>query len=92
MKTFIITYDLRQPSRNYSSLYESIKLLAGPNNWQHPLESVWIISVDDIDSNDIFKYIHKEMDTDDGLFIVEISEQDRQGWLPKSFWEWMKTR
>lgn len=94
MKTFIITYDLKQPDRNYSSLYDAIKSLAGKDNWQHPLESVWIIHVssNDITADTIFQLIHEQMDNDDSLFIAEISQQDRQGWLPQSFWEWMKEK
>ena len=30
----LITYDLKQPGRNYTDLYEAIKSLG---DWQHPL-------------------------------------------------------
>ncbi len=93
MKTFIITYDLRQPERNYSALYESIKNVAGEGNWQHPLESVWVVSIQEtFSANDVYNVVRKELDNNDSLFIVEITAKDRQGWLAKSFWEWMKNK
>ena len=93
MKTFAIAYDLKRPGRNYSALYDAIRTLAGNDNWQHPLESIWIVNMpDDSTANSIFKSIHAQMDENDSLFIFEITQQDRQGWLPKSFWEWMKDK
>lgn len=91
MKTFAITYDLKQPGRNYSALYDAIRTLAGEDNWRHPLDSVWIVRTDDeTTAQNIYEMIHKQMDTNDSLLIFEITRQDRQGWLPKSFWEWIK--
>lgn len=40
----LITYDLKQPGRNYTDLYEAIKSLG---DWQHPLESTWFVYVPD---------------------------------------------
>lgn len=91
MKLFLITYDLKQPGRNYSELYELIKSLAGENNWQHPLESTWMIKVSDSTTVDgITTQLRTSMDTKDSIFVVDISRMPYQGWLPKSFWDWMK--
>lgn len=93
LKTFIITYDLRQPERNYSTLYAAIKNMAGEGNWQHPLESVWVVSVlETFSANDIYNVVRNEIDDNDSLFIADITAKDRQGWLAKSFWEWMKNK
>jgi hypothetical protein len=29
------------------------------------------------------------MENNDYLFVVMINKQDRQGWLPKTAWEWL---
>lgn len=88
---YVIAYDLNQPGQDYSTLYESIKDLAGEGNWQHPLESVWVVRFrNNKDVGEIFDILHEKMDDNDSLFIVKITDQPRQGWLPKSFWEWMK--
>lgn len=91
MRIYAINYDLKQPGYNYSKLYEAIRSLAVDEQWQHPLESMWVISVqDDIRANDIFQALHDKMDGNDSLFIVDITMRDRQGWLSESFWTWMK--
>lgn len=93
MKTFIITYDLKQPGRNYSSLYDKIKIIAGEKNWQHPLESVWIVSISQTaTANYLYEQIRREIDDNDSLLIIDITAKDRQGWLSKSFWDWMKDK
>lgn len=91
MKLFLITYDLKQLSRNYSELYELIKSLAGENGWQHPLESTWMVKVNDSVSVDgITTQLREAMDTKDSIFVVDITGKPYQGWLPRSFWDWMK--
>jgi hypothetical protein len=30
------------------------------------------------------------IDQDDNIFIVELDIKNRQGWLPKSVWEWIR--
>ena len=91
MKLFLITYDLKQPGRNYSELYELLKTIAGENSWQHPLESTWIVKVNDTVSVDgITMQLRETMDARDSVFVVDITGQSYQGWLPRSFWDWMK--
>ena len=53
------------------------------------MESVWIVKTENTPDNyvDILK---DKIDKDDRLFIVEISQQKRQGWLPSKAWEWLK--
>ena len=52
MKFYAITYDLRQPGRKYDELYEEIKKQAGDSNWQHPMESFWVIAVSEYSPKD----------------------------------------
>ena len=93
MKIFLISYDLRHPERNYSVLYDAIKDLAGNGRWQHPLESIWVVAVDENRSaNSIFEILKPKIDNDDNLFVVEITDCDRQGWLAKSFWNWLNSQ
>jgi len=89
-KTFLITYDLNAVGKDYAGLYQLIKDLA-PNAWVHPLESVWCIKLpSQWTSNDIFTRLKPAIDANDNLFVVDITDQDRQGWMPKSFWTWLK--
>jgi len=88
-KLFLIIYDLRNPGRDYSSLYNAIKELS--SDYQHPLESTWFISTcAGYNSQDIYDKLKSSIDDNDGLFIINMDNlQDRQGWMPKSFWTWL---
>lgn len=91
MKLFLITYDLKQPGRNYTELYDLIKSIAGDEKWQHPLESSWVVKLQDsVSVDEITTRIREVMDSKDSLFVVDITGMSYQGWLPRSFWDWMK--
>jgi len=86
-KTYSISYDLRQPGRNYSGLYDAIKSL--DSDCQHPLESNWFIKSNS-EANDIYESLRPHIDDNDLLFIVEINADNRQGWMARTFWDWIK--
>lgn len=82
----LITYDLKQPGRNYTPLYETIKSLG---DWRHPLESTWFVQMEDgTDLNSVVDRLKSSSDVNDFFFAVEIKKH-YQGWLPKSFWAWI---
>lgn len=82
----LITYDLKQPGRNYTDLYEAIKSLG---DWQHPLESTWFVHLpDNSNLDEIVEKLKASADKNDFFFAVEITKR-YQGWLPKSFWTWI---
>ena len=89
MKVFIIAYDLRQAGQNYTSLYDNIKSLT--TDWQHPLESVWFVRVaENLSAQNIFDVLKPALDENDSLFIMDINNvNDKQGWMPKTFWTWL---
>jgi hypothetical protein len=67
MSAFLVTYDLRQPGRDYKRLYDRL------SGWRavHALESVWLIDAGTTAGalrDDLRGYI----DTNDRLFVVEI--------------------
>lgn len=95
MKLFAITYDLRKPGRNYNELYDAIKNKAGEGNWQHPMESFWVVAISEyslLDVNKLYDDLRLFIDENDSLFVVRIDYSERQGWMPKSFWTWFKER
>lgn len=93
MKFYTITYDLRQPGRNYSALYDAIKELAGAGNWQHPMESFWVIAVceDSYTSADIYARLREHIDGNDSIIVVKM-EHDYKGWMPTTLWNWLKEK
>lgn len=84
----LITYDLKQPDRDYTSLYDSIKQCG--SRWWHYLGSVWIVRTD-LTPAQCYERLRPNIDDNDYLFVVDISRQQRQGWLPTDAWEWIKT-
>ena len=89
-KFYIISYDLKVPSKDYTSLYDAIKEYT---DWQHPLESTWLIYTTD-DANQISTKLRSEgrMDDSDLLFVCALDILDRQGWLDKTVWNWIKDK
>jgi hypothetical protein len=85
---YVISYDLKIPGRDYTSLYDAIKSY---NEWQHPLESTWIVFSSDT-ANEISAKLRANgnMDNSDLLFVCALDIRDRQGWLDKSVWDWIK--
>ena len=83
----LISYDLKQPDRDYATLYEAIKSTS--NAWWHYLESVWLVDTQ-LEPEDCYRIIRTTIDENDSLFIVDITGQKNQGWLPSKAWEWIK--
>lgn len=86
MKIYSISYDLRQPGRNYSNLYDRIKLL--DSSCQHPLESNWFIRSNE-SAEKIYDFLRPYIDDNDLLFVTEINSQNKQGWMVRTFWNWI---
>lgn len=82
---YIVSYDLKNSGQDYTSLYEAIKSCG---DWQHPLESVWLLSTNAMAEN-LYDVIKPCMNDSDLLFICELNAQNRQGWMAKSCWEWI---
>lgn len=85
---YLITYDLNTEGKDYNALYDKIKSLG---QWFHPLESVWFLqpSISN-DVNIITETLRTVMVDSDHIFVVEITNQNRQGWLPKTAWAWLR--
>jgi hypothetical protein len=84
---YLITYDLNKEGKDYNTLYDKIKSLG---QWFHPLESVWFLKSTLDNVNEISEQLRTTMDNNDHIFVVDISNQKRQGWLPKTAWEWLR--
>ena len=82
----LVSYDLKVPGRDYSKLYETLK---GAPGWWHYLESTWVLSTtDDVDS--WCDRIRAAIDENDHFIVVDISKKERNGWLAKKEWEWLR--
>jgi len=84
---YLVSYDLVKSSeRDYTPVYESLKAI-GP--WWHYLESTWIVHTMQ-DVNYVVDTIHAVMRQGDRLLVVQIDNQNRNGWLPREAWDWIR--
>lgn len=84
-KFFIITYDIRIIN-SYSNFYDEIKNIG---EWQHIMESSWIVKTCNHSADSIYKLLKPHILDEDTLFIVDITNKERSGWLHKSMWNWL---
>lgn len=86
----LLSYDLNGHER--PDAYEDVKEMIIQNalSSKKPLYSQWLIETDDS-----IQTWHERMkdvaDEDDYWFIVRVSSE-RQGWLSKNVWEWLRAR
>ncbi|WP_429173638.1 hypothetical protein [Aeromonas salmonicida] len=87
MNTYLISYDLRNKSKEYSFLYDEIKKSSVA--WWHYLESVWIVTSHD-DLYSIRVKLQSLLDKDDSIIVIEVYGGRADGWLPNDAWDWLK--
>ncbi len=69
MNTFLIGYDLDKPGQDYSGLIARLKFFS---LWWHHLDSTWIVK-SNLDAAEIRDDLQKYIDTNDELFVVDIT-------------------
>ena len=69
MNSYIISYDLMAPNKDYSSLISAIKSYG---TYAKVLESCWIIKSNDTSST-IRVYLSSYMDSNDRIFIAKLA-------------------
>lgn len=86
MATYVITYDLRAPGRNYDDLIGHLKSYG---TWARPTESTWVIVTDDsaVQVRDAAK---QYIDSNDKLFVVESGGVGAWKSLPQSTTDWLR--
>ena len=88
MNKYLITYELRNDSKDYSGLYQAIKNISG--SWWHYLDSTWIIKGTSLTAHQIFEQLKPYIDIEkDSILIIKIDITNKQGWLSKKAWEWL---
>lgn len=90
MASFIITYDLKKPKRDYPSLHNGIKELS--DTWARISDSTWIVADGDLTTAKIRDRIRSVIDSNDELFVGRLTGEaawfglsDKQSrWLKKN--------
>lgn len=84
--SYLISYDLNAPGKNYDKLYEAIKSLGG---WWHHLDSVWITTHPG-PAADIRNALSKHIDSNDELLIVKCSGEGAWKGFNENGSKWLK--
>lgn len=83
---YLVTYDLREPERDYQALQDTIQRIGEAN---HCLGSVWLLH-SRMNVNEVQGALLQVMDTNDRLLIADITGRPRNGWLTRDQWEWAR--
>ncbi|MGL5657479.1 MAG: hypothetical protein ACRDDK_00200 [Cetobacterium sp.] len=84
-KAYIITYD-QDEKDDYDELVEELKK---SDSWWKYLDRTWIIVTNE-SSDDVWKRIKDKINKEKVFLIMEVNGKNRQGWLRKSQWDWIK--
>lgn len=60
-------------------------------DWYRLSDNVWVVET----TSDASKWqarLKPLVEPDGFLFICKLDTSDRQGWMPKKYWEWIKER
>lgn len=68
-KTHLISYDLNNPGKNYSPLYDAIKNIG---TWWHCLDSTWLVSTT-MAATQVRDKLKPFLDQNDELLVAELS-------------------
>lgn len=77
MNKFIVSYDLRSPQRDYTSLIAAIKTA---DKWAKPLESTWVIWTPKTAAQ-VLAVLRQCIDSNDGLLVIKLSDEKDGAWV-----------
>ena len=86
MDAYIINYDLRNPGRDYRSLYAELRTYPVRS---HPLESTWMVRSNET-AVQIRDRLVKHMDANDGLLVVKSANVAAWRGLSDEISKWLK--
>ncbi len=86
MNTYLVSYDLIRPGKDYSRLHEHLRSYP---NWAKPLESVWFIQ-SNLGAEQLRNAIQGYMDSNDKILVVIVGHEAAWDKLPANVSEWIK--
>ena len=86
MRLLLVTFSLRNPSKDYSGFFVAIR--GNALNWWHFIEQSCVVSTTH-DADAFARLLFPHLETSDSVLVVEIKPHQFQGWLPQAAWEWL---
>ena len=93
MAVYVVTWNLNKERGNYDAARrEFLKHLERYDNKKDSgLESVrWISTTRSV--NDLEADLRTKLDTNDRIFVSQVTNGNHQGWLDKQVWDWINAR
>lgn len=90
MKLYAVSYSLKEKvdSNGFSFFVRFIK--SKFTKWYHPIETLWLIQVDDtVSAKDLFPKLY-DSKCFEGFVIFEINPINIEGWLSIDFFKWLQ--
>ena len=82
----IVVYDLKGAAGSYPEFFETLK---NQGSWWHYLKvSAWLVSTEKT-PHEVYDALRAHIRAGDRLLVWELG-QERQGWLPRKAWDWIK--
>ncbi len=85
MKTYLISYDLRQPGRDYKTLFSALKSYG---SWWHWLESTWMVKTTQ-SAGQVRDYLLAHIDRNDRLIVMGLDGEAAWFGLPADGSTWI---
>lgn len=70
MRTYLVTYDLMRPGKDYPALFAGIKSAAS-GGWAHPLDSFWLVNTV-LSGEQLRNHLLRFIDKNDKLFVADV--------------------
>lgn len=87
---FILVFD-RDDFLDYKSIHNQIISIDSLLNWFHYIKSSYILITNESSAKQLAKKIQPIIPQKSYL-LVEIDMNNRQGWLPRKAWDWLKNQ
>jgi hypothetical protein len=85
-RIYLVSYDLRQPGRNYAALYDAIRSY---DSWAHVMESTWAIATTS-SASQVRDHLLSKMDANDRLIVSRQSGEAAWHNLVADVSSWLK--
>lgn len=86
---YIIKYELNQPGKDYTSLYNALRQYQFIRD--NSLHSAWFVSTT-WTSQQIYQHIAPHFHVNDRIFITQLHRGEYFGWMTRDVWTWINAR
>jgi hypothetical protein len=86
MNTYVVSYDLRTPGKNYNELIAALKTYT---YWMHVLDSFWVIR-SPLGAPQVRDHLARHIDTNDKLIVVQSAHVGAWTGFVAQDTEWLK--